>query len=491
LCGTPPDKRTVAGARLRQVVTGITALLVEGALSPINCEVLSMERISILVVEDEEPQRDLLEGLLNKEGYRAAGAGNGKTALQRAREDTFEVVLLDYKLPDTDGLTLLKSLKEMNPEIEVIMITAFGSIENAVTALKAGAFEYLTKPIDLDDLLFKIRKVEERFHLIHENMVLKEALKDRMKSENIVYASEKMHEIVSLIVRVAKTDSTCMVKGESGVGKEIVANLIHELSERRNQALVKVNCSAIPETLLESELFGYERGAFTGAFQRKIGRFEVANKGTIFLDEIGDVPLSLQPKLLRVLQEREIERLGGLYPIKVDVRIVAATNKNLEEEVKQGRFREDLFYRLNIVQIEIPPLRERKEDIPLLLDFFLKKFNERHKRSIKGFAREARDMLIKHDYPGNVRELENIIERATVLARGEYITREDLSVSNSGEQQVTDGSMKQVVESMEKRMITEALVSANWVQTKAADAVGISERMLRYKMRKLGIARED
>jgi two-component system NtrC family response regulator len=333
--------------------------------------------------------------------------------------------------------------------------------------------------------------VEERFHLINENLVLKEALKDRMKSENIVYASEKMHEIVSLIVRVAKTDSTCMVKGESGVGKEIVANLVHELSERKNQALVKVNCSAIPETLLESELFGYERGAFTGAFQRKIGRFEVANKGTIFLDEIGDVPLTLQPKLLRVLQEREIERLGGLHPIKVDVRIIAATNKDLDEEVKQGRFREDLFYRLNIVQIEIPPLRERKEDIPLLLDFFLKKFNERHKRSIKGFAREARDVLIKHDYPGNVRELENIIERACVLARGEYITREDLSVSNAGEQQVTDGSMKQVVESMEKRMITEALVSANWVQTKAADAVGISERMLRYKMKKLGIAKEE
>ena len=450
-----------------------------------------MERISILIVEDEDTQRGLLEGLLNKEGYRAAGAGDGKNALQLVKEGTFEIVLLDYKLPDTDGLTILKNIKEMNPEIEVIMITAFGSIENAVTALKAGAFEYLTKPIDLDDLLFKIRKVEERLHLIHENMVLKEALKDRMKSENIVYASEKMHEIVSLIVRVAKTDSTCLVRGESGVGKEIVANLVHGLSERNGQALVKVNCSAIPDTLLESELFGYERGAFTGAYQKKIGKFEIAQKGTIFLDEIGDVPLFLQPKLLRVLQEREIERLGGLHPIKVDVRIVAATNKNLEEEVKQGRFREDLFYRLNIVQIEMPPLRERKEDIPLLLDFFLKKYNERHRRSIKGFAREARDVLIKYDYPGNVRELENVVERATVLARGEYITREDLSVFNAGEQPATDGSLKQEVEFMEKRRITEALVSANWVQTKAAEAVGISERMLRYKMKKLGIAREE
>jgi two-component system NtrC family response regulator len=450
-----------------------------------------MERMGILIVEDEQTQRSLLEGLLNREGYAATGASDGKTALQMVKEGTFEIVLLDYKLPDTDGLTVLKRLKEMNPEIQVIMITAFGSIENAVTALKAGAFEYLTKPIDLDDLLFKIRKVEERLHLIHENLVLKEALKDRMKSENIVYASEGMHEIVSLIVRVAKTNSTCMVRGESGVGKEIVANLVHELSERKNEPLVKVNCSAIPETLLESELFGYERGAFTGAYQRKIGKFEVANKGTIFLDEIGDVPLSLQPKLLRVLQEREIERLGGLHPIKVDVRIIAATNKNLEEEVKLGRFREDLFYRLNIVQIEIPPLRERKEDIPAFLDFFLKRFNERHRKAVKGFTREARDALIKHDYPGNVRELENIVERAVVLARGEYVTREDLSLSTETEQPATDGTMKHVVESIEKRMITEALVSSGWVQTKAAESIGISERMLRYKMKKLGIAREE
>jgi two-component system NtrC family response regulator len=312
-----------------------------------------------------------------------------------------------------------------------------------------------------------------------------------MKSDNIVYVSEKMHEIMSLIVRVARTDSTCMIQGESGVGKEVVANLVHELSDRKTQTLVKVNCSAIPETLLESELFGYERGAFTGAFQRKLGKFELANKGTIFLDEIGDVPLPLQPKLLRVVQEKEIERLGGVHPIKVDVRIMAATNKNLEEEVKQGRFREDLFYRLNIVQIPIPPLRERKEDIPPLLDFFLKKYAKRHKRDIKGFTREARDVLIKHDYPGNVRELENIIERAVVLTRGDYIAREDLSLSQNAEQPPADASMKQVVGSMEKRMITEALVSTNWVQTKAAESLGISERMLRYKMKKLGISKEE
>jgi two-component system NtrC family response regulator len=449
-----------------------------------------MEHMSILVVEDEEAQRSLLQGLLTKEGFETRAAADGKAALDAFRSDTFEVVLLDYKLPDTDGLTLLKTFKEMNPEVEIIMITAFGSIENAVGALKAGAFEYLTKPIDLDDLLFKIKKVEERRHLVHENMILRETLKDRLKSEDVIYASEKMHQVMSLVVRVARTDSTCLVQGESGTGKEIIAGLVHELSERKSGPLVKVNCSAIPEALLESELFGHERGSFTGAYQRKIGKFEVAHKGTIFLDEIGDIPLVLQPKLLRALQEREIERIGGLRPIKIDVRIVSATNKDLEEEVRAGRFREDLFYRLNVVTLTIPPLRERKDDIPLLFDFFLKRYAERHKKPVKGFTREARDLLIKYDYPGNVRELENMVERAVVLTRGEYLVREDFPMFATGEKPVTDVGMRQIVETTEKKMITEALVGANWVQTRAASALGISERMLRYKMKKLGISKD-
>lgn len=449
-----------------------------------------MDRASILIVEDEKTQRSLLGGLLKKEGYGAQEAGDGGTAIEMFKDNPFEIVLLDYKLPDTDGLTLLKRFKEMNPEVEVIMITAFGSIENAVEALKRGASEYLTKPIELDDLLFKIKKIEEKTHLVYENKILKETLKDRFKSEEFIYSSEKMHEVASLVVRIAKTDSTCIIAGESGVGKEIVVNLIHALSDRRDQPLVKVNCAAIPETLLESELFGYEKGAFTGAYQRKIGKFELSNKGTIFLDEIGDISPLLQSKLLRVIQEREVERLGGLHPVKVDVRIIAATNKNLDEEVKNGTFREDLYYRLNVVKIHIPPLRERKEDIPLLMDFFFKRFNDKHKRNVKGFTREARDMLIKYDYSGNVRELENIIERALVLTRGEYISKEDLPPIPDKGQPSLEGNMNELIEAMEKRMITEALANNDWIQTKAASHLGLSERMLRYKIKKYNIMKK-
>jgi DNA-binding NtrC family response regulator len=448
-----------------------------------------MDRASILIVEDEKRQREPLGGFLTNQGYSVKEAADGETAVERFKEEVLDIVLLDYKLPDTNGLSLLKEFKEINPEVEIIMITAFGSIENAVNALKAGAAEYITKPIDFDDLLFKLKKIEEKRHLVRENMVLKETLRDRLKAEDFIYAAEKMQNVVSLVVRIAKTDSTCLIRGESGVGKEVIVNLVHGLSERLNQPLVKVNCAAIPDTLLESELFGYEKGAFTGAYQRKAGKFELANEGTIFLDEIGDIPLLLQSKLLRVIQEREVERLGGLHPVKVNVRIITATNKNLEEEVKNGSFREDLFYRLNVVTIEIPPLRERKEDIPLFLDFFLKKYNDRHKKTINGFTKEARDTLIKYDFPGNVRELENIIERAVVLTRGEYISKEDLPSLAEGEQSLTEGTIRDVVGATERKMIREALMKADWVQTRAASIIGISERMLRYKIKKYNITR--
>jgi len=410
-----------------------------------------MERVNILIVEDEEIQRTLLADLLRKEGYESSGAGNGADALKAFKDMPVDIVLLDYRLPDTDGLSLLKQFKVINPETEIIMITAYGSIENAVDALKSGASEYLTKPVDLDDLLFKIKKTEEKRHLVRENKILREALQDKLKSVNFIYTSDKMNEVASLVVRVAKTDSTCIVQGESGVGKELVVDLIHELSERKDQPLVKVNCAAIPENLLESELFGYEKGAFTGATQRKVGKFELANKGTLFLDEIGDMPLILQSKLLRVIQAREVERLGGLHPVKIDLRIIAATNRNLEEEVRKGAFREDLYYRLNVVTIRIPPLHERREDIPVFLDFFLKRYNDRHRKSVKGFTGEARDALIKNDYPGNVRQLENIIERAVVLTRNEYISKEDLPFLSGTDEGVPVGGIKDTVGSIEKR----------------------------------------
>jgi DNA-binding NtrC family response regulator len=446
-----------------------------------------MEHVNILVVEDEDVQRTLLEDLLRKEGFGVAGAGNGADALRLFKERSIDIVLLDFKLPDTDGLSLLKQFKGINPETEIIMVTAYGSIENAVDALKTGASEYLTKPIDLEDLLFRIKKIEEKRHLIHENKILKEVLQGRLKTINFIYTSDKMNEVVSLVARIAKTDSTCIIQGESGVGKELVVDLIHELSERKDQPLVKVNCAAIPDNLLESELFGYEKGAFTGAFQRKVGKFELANKGTLFLDEIGDMPLLLQSKLLRVIQAREVERLGGLHPIKIDVRIIAATNMNLEEEVKKGTFREDLYYRLNVVTIRIPPLQERREDIPVFMDFFLKRYNDRHRKEIKGFTNEARDILIKNDYPGNVRQLENIIERAVVLTRNEYISKEDLPLSSAADETDATGSIKDMVDSMEKKMILDALAKADGVQTKAAAIIGISERMLRYKIKKYGM----
>ncbi|HOP85747.1 MAG TPA: sigma-54 dependent transcriptional regulator [Syntrophorhabdaceae bacterium] len=446
-----------------------------------------MNKCSILIVEDEYNQRILLSEILSKEGYTVFEAECGIAAKEIFKEKSIDLILLDFKLPDIDGLSLINFFKGINPETEIIIITAFGSIENAVNALKAGAYDYLTKPIDIDDLLIKIKKIEEKKSLIRENLVLKETLKERFKSEDFVYKSEKMQNVASLIVRVATTDSTCLITGESGTGKEIVANMIQGLSLRKEGPFVKVNCSAIPEQLLESELFGYEKGAFTGAFQRKIGKFELAHKGTIFLDEIGDMPLYLQSKLLRVLQAKEIERLGGLNPINVDIRIIAATNKNLEEEVKKGNFREDLYYRINVVRIEIPPLRERKEDIMPLVDFFIKKFTVRHRKETKEITKEARDALLKYDYPGNVRELENIIERAVVLSRGDFLTVEDFFDNASTLAPKKESGIKEVITSVEKEMILESLIKNNWVQTKAAASLGMSERMLRYKMNKYGI----
>lgn len=445
--------------------------------------------MNILIVEDERLQREVLSELLRKEGFKVFEASSAKEAESKIKSESIDVCLLDLRLPDKDGLALLPEIKSVNPEMDVIIITAFGSIESAVTALKSGAHDYLLKPISFEDLLLRLKRIEEKRNLISENLILKEALKDSLKEEGLIYTSEKMREIVSLISRVSKTDSTVIVEGESGVGKEIVVKLIHKMSERANYPLIKVNCASIPETLLESELFGYEKGAFTGAYQKKPGKFELADRGTLFLDEIGEMPLSIQPKLLRVIQEKEFERLGGVKPVKVDVRIIAATNRNLEEMVKKGLFREDLYYRLNVVRIFIPPLRERKEDIPVLIDHFIEKYSKKHGKNIKGISKEARDSLLRYDYPGNVRELENIIERACILSRGEIITSEDIFGFKSKEKEES-GKLKYKVESLEKALILDALRNCEWIQTRAAEELGISERMLRYKMKKYGIKRD-
>ena len=333
-----------------------------------------MEKTRILIAEDEKAQRELLEGFLKKEGFSVDGVANGREALQRIEGNFYDLALIDYKMPELDGLKTLKEIRRLYPDLPVVMMTAYGTIETAVASMKEGALDYLTKPIDLEELLLILQKVIERSNLIQENRELKARLQERYTFNNIVYGSPKMEEVMGLVSRVAPSQATVLIRGESGTGKELIANAIHYASPRSGGPLVKVSCSAIPETLLESELFGYEKGAFTGAAQRRIGRFEEANGGTIFLDEIGDLSPGIQVKLLRILQEKEFQRLGSNTSIKTDVRVIAATHRNLEELMKKGIFREDLYYRLNVISIHLPPLRERKEDIPLLIDFFLKKY---------------------------------------------------------------------------------------------------------------------
>ncbi|MBW2000295.1 MAG: sigma-54-dependent Fis family transcriptional regulator, partial [Deltaproteobacteria bacterium] len=382
------------------------------------------------------------------------------------------------------------------PETDVIMMTAYGTIETAVKAIKLGAADYITKPIELDELLLVIERISEHRNLLRENELLRKELKARdVTADHIIFKSKAMNHVVNLAGRVAGSNATVLIRGESGTGKELVARLIHTLSPRSGKPLITVNCAALPENLLESELFGHEKGAFTGAFQRRIGRFEEADEGTLFLDEIGDMSPALQVKLLRFLQEREFQRLGGNQTVYSDVRIISATNRDLEERVRQGLFRDDLYYRLNVVSIEIPPLRERKEDIPSLIDHFLKKFAHELGDQPPRLSMESRDMLLKYDYPGNVRELENIIERAVVIRRGDIITKSDLPFSTSFQDQAPEREpghtpwkpLKKSVEELEKDMIQRALEATSNHQTRAAEMLGISERMLRYKLKKYGL----
>jgi two-component system NtrC family response regulator len=444
----------------------------------------------ILVVDDEPAQRELVAGFLRKQGFEVALAADGTEAHTRFRAEPFDLVLTDQRMPGLSGLELIAALRRVNPEAAVVVMTAYGTIETAVAAIKAGAADYLTKPLNLDELLHRIRTVRERQRLVAENRELRLALSERHRVEGIIGESGRMQEVLSLVHRVAASDATVLIQGESGTGKELIAQAIHHASARASGPLVKVNCAALPETLLESELFGHEKGAFTGAVAARQGRFELAHGGTLFLDEIGDLPLHLQVKLLRVLQEREFERVGSSRPVSVDVRLIAATHRDLAALAKAGRFRDDLYYRVNVVTIVVPPLRERREDIPPLIDHFVRKFAGTNRKRISGLTRDAGDLLLRYDYPGNVRELENLIERAVVLTRDEVIGAADLplTLQEPAADTAPAAGLTAAVEAVERRMIHEALTRANGVQTRAAEALGISERALRYKLKKYGLA---
>jgi len=447
--------------------------------------------IKILIVEDEKNQRILLKNLLEKENYQTMEAENGNEAIEICKREEIDLILLDQKLPDVDGIEVLKEIKEINPLSIIIMVTAFGNIRDAVNAIKEGAFYYLTKPVDPDELLLLIKKAIENLHLKKEVENLKEILKQKYSYEKLIYVSKKMEEIMRIVFKASKSDANVLITGESGTGKELIASAIHYFSKRKDEKFVPVDISAIPETLVEAELFGYEKGAFTGAERRRIGKFEFASGGTIFLDEIGNLPLPLQAKLLRVIEERKIVRIGSNEEIPIDIRIICATNKNLEEEVKKGNFREDLYYRLNVIRIHLPSLRERKEDIPPLTEYFIKIYSKREGKNIKGIKEDAMKILMKYNFPGNVRELENIIERAIVLAEGEYITREHLpDLLNLKKEYKKEGKLFEIIQNIEKEIILGTLKKNNWIQTKTAEELGISERVLRYKIKKYKLEKE-
>ena len=453
-----------------------------------------LNHFHILVVDDEPAQREMIGGFLKKQGFEVIAADSAERALELFRQDAFDLVLTDQKMAEMSGLELLQAVHTINAETPVILITAFGTIEAAVAALKHGAIDYLTKPLNLDELLYRIRQVSDRYRIINENRELREALQDRYRIEGIIGESGPMLEVLSIVRRVAPSEATVLIRGESGTGKELIAKAIHFGSPRARGPLVKVNCAALPEALLESELFGHEKGAFTGALTSRQGRFELANGGTIFLDEIGDLPLHLQAKLLRVLQEREFEKVGSSRPVRVNVRIMAASHRPLEDLIQAGQLREDLYYRLNVVTIFIPRLRERRSDVALLLDHFLRYFAEKNGKTIRGLTPEGRDILLRYDYPGNVRELENIIERAVVLTRDDVIGSGDLPLTVQ-ELEVADGdretNLTVAVEALERRMIRDALARSDGIQTRAAELLGMGERALRYKLTKYGFREED
>ena len=450
---------------------------------------------TLLIVDDEKAQRQVLSGDLKSRGYKVLEADSAETALDIVRKNLIDVILTDLKMPGASGIDLLTNLKEINPEISVVIMTAYASVETAVQALKNGAYDFITKPYNLDEIELVIKRIIEKNNLKSELKFLKEQLESSNKLEGVITNSFKMKRIIDVAARVAASKASVLILGESGTGKEVLARAIHYASKRKDKLFVPVNCAALNENLLESELFGHEKGAFTGAEKMHKGRFEIADEGTIFLDEIGDLPMHLQVKLLRVLQEGQFERVGGANTIKVDVRVISATNKNIEDLIKEGKFREDLFYRLNVVNIQLPPLRERKEDISILISEFLKKYLKETDKTNLEFSKEALDLLMKYNYPGNIRELENIVHHSIVLSRNEIISTEDLpiGIKTPGSEKDLDScfeegtSLTEKVELLERTLITSALKKTSGNQTAAAKLLGISERNLRYRLEKWGV----
>jgi DNA-binding NtrC family response regulator len=448
----------------------------------------------ILIVEDEAKMRRLLELNLGDDGFTTFSAGDAETGLKLLRENPIDLVLTDLKLPGMNGQEFLQTIKRQNAALPVVVMTAFGSVETAVEAMKAGASDYVLKPFSLSEMRMVIHKELDVRNLREENRTLREALGKRYTHPNVVARSPKMQEVLATVERVAPTNATVLLGGESGVGKDLIARAIHEKSRRASGPFLKINSTAIPENLLESELFGFEKGAFTGAVASKPGKFELADKGTLFLDEIGDVPPVTQVKLLRVLQEREFERLGGTRTVKVDVRLIAATNRDLRAALEEGTFREDLYYRLNVVPIDIAPLRERREDIPDLVNLFVSRFSGESGKPVEGITPEAMQILVNYHWPGNVRELQNIVERACALAKGNVLAPADIHLDvrpvktgNGPPGFLPDGM---TLEQWEDEMVQEALRRAHGNKSQAARLLGLSRNALRYRLSKIGIADE-
>ncbi len=445
----------------------------------------------ILIVDDEESQRRQLAGFLKKQNFNVTTAESGPEAINLCRDKSFEIALIDLKMPGMDGIELLSKLNESNPEMQVIMMTAYGSVESAVEAMRLGAYHYVNKPINLDELKLNISKALESHHLLMENKYLKEELEQRYRDLQIIGESKGIKEVLSTVSRVAKTNSTVLLRGESGTGKELVARAIHGLSDRAEERFVAVSCAALPETLFESELFGHQKGAFTGAIKSREGRFELADGGTLFLDEVGDIPLETQVKLLRVIESQEFERVGGKDTLKVDVRIISATNQDLESKIKERNFREDLYYRLNVISVFIPPLRERREDVLLLTDHFIKKANQKCGKGIRGITPAVKDIILNYDWPGNVRELENVIERGVVLSRTDVIDKSDLPyLGLVRDRTLEDTSAASLsIKDVEKNHILKVLKRTSWNLIKSAEILGIHRNTLRLKMKEYGIGK--